>query len=78
VDWWRAQIILVCCVEGSNPMDGLSVTCHSELQWVHLQCFGTNEITLYVWKFDEIKSSLGRRVAHCQGMIMYEVFDLGG
>jgi hypothetical protein len=32
----------------------------------------------YVSQVDEIESSLGRRVAHCRGMAMYEVFDLRG
>jgi hypothetical protein len=37
-----------------------------------------DEIALCVWQVDEIESSLGRRVAHCRGMTMYEVFDPGG
>jgi hypothetical protein len=33
------------------------VTCHSELQWVHLRCFGTDKIVLCVSQVDEIESS---------------------
>jgi hypothetical protein len=32
----------------------------------------------YVCQIDEVESSLGWRVSHCQGMIVYKVFDLGG
>jgi hypothetical protein len=54
VDWWRARITTVCCVAGCQPVDGLLVTCHSELRWVQLGCFGTDEIASDVWQFDEI------------------------
>jgi hypothetical protein len=45
---------------------------------VQLGCFGTIEIASNVWKVEEIESSSRRRVAHCQGTTMYEVFDQGG
>jgi hypothetical protein len=45
---------------------------------VQLRCFGTDKIASDVWQVDEIESSSGRRVAHCRGMTMYEVFDPGG
>jgi hypothetical protein len=54
------------------------VACHSELRWVQLGCFGTDEIASCGWQFDEIESSSGQRVAHCRGATMYEVFDPGG
>jgi hypothetical protein len=62
----------------SNPVDGLPVTCHGELRWVQLGCFGMDEMASCVCQVDEIESSLGWRVAHCRGMTMYEVFDPGG
>jgi hypothetical protein len=43
----------------ANSVDGLPVACHSELRWVQLGCFGTDEIASYVWQFDEIESSSG-------------------
>jgi hypothetical protein len=42
------------------------------------RCFGTNEIALFGWKFDEIESSSRQRVAHCSGATVYELFDPGG
>jgi hypothetical protein len=51
----------------ANSVDGLPVACHSELRWVQLGCFGTDEIASCVWQFDEIESSSGQRVAHCRG-----------
>jgi hypothetical protein len=44
------------------------VACHSQLRQVLLGCFGTNKIASYGWQFDEIASSLGQRVPHCQGV----------
>jgi hypothetical protein len=37
-----------------------------------------DEMASCVCQVDEIESSLGRRVAHCQGTTMYEAFDPGG
>jgi hypothetical protein len=62
----------------SNSMDGISVACHIDLQWVHLVYFDMDEIASCVWQFHEIKSSSSRRVAHCQDATVYEVFDLRG
>jgi hypothetical protein len=48
---------------------------------VYLGFFGMDEITSCVWKFDEIESSLGyifSRLTVGQGVIVYEVFVLGG
>jgi hypothetical protein len=67
VVWWVA-----------NFGDGLVVTFHSESQWVQLGCFGMGEIASGGWQVNKIKSSSGWRVVHCQGMIMYEVFDPRG
>jgi hypothetical protein len=53
------------------------VACHSQLQWVQLGYFGTDEIASYVWQVDKIGSSRGQRVAHCRGATVYEVFDPG-
>jgi hypothetical protein len=79
--WWiggepRLQQYVVWQI--ANPVDGLLVTCHGELRWVQLRCFGMDEITSYVWQVDEIESSSGQRVTHCRGMKVYKVFDLGG
>jgi hypothetical protein len=48
---------------------------------VYLGFFGMDEKTSCVWKFDEIESSSGyifSRLTVGQGVIVYEVFDLGG
>jgi hypothetical protein len=45
---------------------------------VHLGWFGPDKRASCVSQVDDIESSLGWRVSHCQGMIMYvTIFDLG-
>jgi hypothetical protein len=62
----------------SNLVDLILVTCHGDLLWVQLKCFVMDEMDSCVSEVDDIESSLVQRVAYCQDMIMYEVFDLGG
>jgi hypothetical protein len=38
----------------SNPVDGIPMTCHSELRCMELGCFGTDEIASCGWQVDEI------------------------
>jgi hypothetical protein len=80
MDWWRARITAVCVWQVANPVDGLPMSCHGELQWVHLGCFGfgTNKMASCVYQVDEIESSLGQRVAHCRSTTVYEAFDPRG
>jgi hypothetical protein len=59
-------------------VDGHPMNFHGELQWVQLKCFGMDEMASGVCKVNEIESSSGWRVSHCQGMKMYVVFDPGG
>jgi hypothetical protein len=33
----------------SNHVDGLPVTCHGELHWVQLRCFGTDKMDSCVY-----------------------------
>ena len=56
-----------------------------DFQWlVIVSCDGCNSgalartIASCGWQVDEIESSSGRRVVHCRGVIVYEVFDPGG
>jgi hypothetical protein len=64
-----------------NHVDGISVTCHSDLRWVQLMCFSTHEIASCGQQVDEIDSASGRRVSYltvCQGATVSEVFHPGG
>jgi hypothetical protein len=54
------------------------MTLHGDLQWVKLKLFGMDEMASGIYKVNEIESSLGWTVAHCQCMTMYVVFDPGG
>jgi len=37
----------------ANFVDGFPVACHSELRWVQLGCFGTDEKASCVWQVEE-------------------------